>query len=209
MKNLLILLMILFCVSAVSAQNEYKTTKKAIFAVVNDGEQIEPVAFVENGKLEPVVGDDADLVNNPDFVKAYYKPKTKYNLIFGGDDVGTVTVTKDLSKSDCAANQAEISIQSKAVKPKGFVMALATNASTKKMVKGTRKLPTSAERLEIEKLVMAEMSKQNIPIKKINELRYHNLTKVDVDNDGNPEFVGTYWYNTGGKIRSLMFFIRR
>ena len=54
---------------------------------------------------------------------------------------------------------------------------------------------------------MAEMIKQKIPIKKTGELRYHNLTKIDADNDGNPEFVGTFWYNTGAKIRSLMFFI--
>ena len=209
MKNLLAMLTMLFCVAGISAQNKYtkKIVKKAVFAVMNDGKQIEPIAFIENGKLEPIVGIDTDLVNDPDFVKAYYKPKTKYNLIFGGDDSGTVTVTKDLSKTDCAANQAEISIQSKSVKPKGFVMALATNATTKKMVKGTRKLPTPAERLEIEKLVMAEMLTKNIPIKKINELRYQNLTKVDIDNDGNPEFVGSYWYNTGDTIRSLMFFI--
>lgn len=209
MKKFTVLLTVLFCVLAISAQNKYvkKVKKKTIFAVVNDGKQIEPVAFIENGKLEPIVGDDADLVKNPEFVEAYYKPKTKYNLIFGGENAGTVSVTKDLAKTDCAANQAEISILSKTVKPKGFVMALATNAAAKKSVKGTRKLPTPEERLEIEKLVMAEMLTKNIPIKKINELRYHNLTKVDVDNDGNPEFVGTFWYNTGDKIRSLMFFI--
>ncbi len=209
MKKLTVLLTVLFCVLAISAQNKYvkKVKKKTIFAVVNDGKQIEPIAFIENGKLEPIVGDDTDLVKNPEFVKAYYKPKTQYNLIFGGENAGTVKVTKDLAKTDCAANQAEISIQSKTVKPKGFVMALATNAAAKKSVKGTRKLPTPAERLEIEKLVMAEMLTKDIPIKKINELRYHNLTKVDVDNDGNPEFVGTFWYNTDDKIRSLMFFI--
>lgn len=210
MKKLTILLTILFCaLTGLSQKKEVKKEppKTTVFAVVNDGKQIEPIAYIVNGKLEPIVGEDADVVENPEFVKAYYKPKTKYNLIFGGDNVGTATVMKDLANSDCAANQAEISIKSKSVKPKGFVMALATNAATKKTVKGTRKLPTAEERLEIEKLVMAEMLKQNIPIKKINELRYHNLTKVDVDNDGNAEFVGTYWYNTGDKVRSLMFFI--
>ncbi len=213
MKKILLLVMFVFCVSGISAQKKVvtketpKKTNQPIFAVVEDGKQIEPIAFIVNGKLESIVGEDADLVNDPNFVKSYYKPKTKYNLIFGGENAGTVSVTKDLSKTDCAANQAEISIQSKSVRPKGFVMALATNAAAKKSVIGTRKLPTADERLEIEKLVMAEMLKKNIPIKKINELRYQNLTKVDVDNDGNPEFVGTYWYNTGDKVRSLMFFI--
>lgn len=210
MKKLTVLLMILFCASVVLAQKKTpkkETPKKTIFAVVNDGKQIEPLAFIENGELKPIQGEGTDEKETANFVKNHYKPKTRYNLIFGGENDGTVTVTKDLSKTDCAANQAEISIQSKSVKPKGFVMALATNATAKKSVKGTRKLPTAAERREIEKLVMAEMLKQNIPIKKINELRYHNLTKVDIDNDGKAEFVGTYWYNTGDKIRSLMFFI--
>ena len=209
MKKIIIILTVMFFVSAISAQKKdtKKITNKTVFAVVNDGKQIEPIAFIEGGKLQPIIGEDADLVNDPEFVINHYKPKTKYNLIFGGANAGTVTVTKDMAKSDCAANQAEISIQSKVVQPKGFVMALATDAVVGKKVIGTRKLPTAAERAEIEKLVMSEMLKNSIPIKKTNELRYHNLTKVDVDNDGNPEFIGTYWYNTGDKIRSLMFFI--
>lgn len=213
MKKLSVLLTIIFCASAILAQKKdvkkdtSKKINKTIFAVVGEGKQIEPIAFIKNGKLEPIVGEDEDLVNDPNFVKEHYKPKTKYNLIFGGENAGTVTVKNDLAGTDCAANQADISFVSKTFKPKGFVMALATDATANKTVKGTRKLPTAAERLEIEKLVMAEMLKNNVPIKKINELRYHNLTKVDVDNDGNPEFVGTYWYNTGAKIRSLMFFI--
>lgn len=203
MKKLWTILLILFCASVSFAQ--IKETKKPIFAVVNDGSQIEPIAFIKNGKLESF--EEPNATNDPDFVKAYYKPKTRYNLIFGGANAGTATVINDLAKTDCAKNQAKISVQSKIVKPKGFVMALATSTPAKTGVSGIRKMPTAEERLEIEKLVMAEMVKKNIPIKKINELRYHNLTKVDVDNDKNPEFVGTFWYNTGEKIRSLMFFI--
>ncbi len=203
MKKLWTCLLILFCASVGYAQ--IKETKKPIFAVVNDGSQIEPIAFIENGELKSF--DEPNATNDPDFVKSYYKPKTRYNLIFGGANAGIATVINDLAKTDCAKNQAKISVQSRTVKPKGFVMALATSAAAKRGVSGIRKLPTAEERLEIEKLVMAEMVKKNIPIKKINELRYHNLTKIDADNDKNPEFVGTFWYNTGEKIRSLMFFI--
>lgn len=205
MKKLPIILMILICVTAVFAQK--KETKKTIFAVVNDGKQIEPIAFIENGELKTISGENGEAEKNNAYLQSLYKPKAKFNLIFGGANAGTVTVIKNFADSDCAANQAEISIQSKTVKPKGFLMALATNALSKKKVSGLRKLPTVAERAEIEKLVMAEMIKQKIPIKKTGELRYHNLTKIDADNDGNPEFVGTFWYNTGAKIRSLMFFI--
>ena len=68
-------------------------------------------------------------------------------------------------------------------------------------------MPTVTERNDINKLVMDEMLAKNVPIKNTGELRYHNLTKLDVNGDGNPEFVGTYWYNTGAKKRSLLFFI--
>lgn len=204
MKKILAVLTVLLFTTAVFAQK--KDTKKVVFAVVNDGKNIEPIARIEKGELQPINDESAETAA-VDFVKEQYQPKTKYNLIFGGANAGTVTVVKDLAGTECAANQAEISIVSRRVKPKGFIMALATNDSAKKTVKGTRELPTSAERGEIEKLVMAEMIKQNIPIKKLNELRYHNLTKVDFNNDANPEFVGSFWYNTGDKIRSLMFFI--
>lgn len=205
MRKSLAILTILLCSTAIFAQK--KEVKKVIFAVVNDGKNVEPIAYIEKGGLKPINDEDAEETAVANFVKERYKPKTKYNLIFGGANAGTVTVVKDLANSECAKNQADISIVSKIVKPKGFIMALATNDLAKQTVKGTRELPSSEERGEIEKLVMAEMMKENIPIKKLNELRYHNLTKVDIDNDANPEFVGTFWYNTDDKVRSLMFFI--
>lgn len=204
MKKILVILTILLLTATVFAQK--KDARKIIFAVVNEGKNIEPIAFVEKGELKPINEENAEN-DNAVFVKERYKPKTKYNLIFGGANAGTVTVVKNLANTDCAKNQADVSIVSKKAKPKGVIMALATNGLAKRNVKGTRELPTSAERGEIEKLVMEEMKKENIPIKNTDELRYHNLTKVDVDNDNNPEFVGTFWYNTGDNIRSLMFFI--
>ncbi len=181
-------------------------TNKAIFAVLNDGKTLEPIAFIEKGKLKEI--HDAGTTEKPfDFVKAYYKPNNKLNLIFGGSNAGTATVVKDFKGSECAGNQAEISVVSTKVKPKGNLMALATNAVLKKNEKLVRKSPTAAELKDINDLVMKEMIKNKVPIKNTGELRYHNLTKLDVDGDGVAEFVGTYWYNTGAKTRSLLFFI--
>ena len=206
------LIKIFFCclilLTAVSFASAQKTTaNKTIFAVLDDGKTLEPIAFINGGKLKEIGENIVKAENRPDFVVTHYKPRTKYNLIFGGADVGTVTVIKDLAKSDCAKNQANISVQSSQVNPKGFVMALATDAAAKKSVNGTRQLPTMTERSEIEKIVMADLQSQNVPIKNINALHYHNLTKLDVDSNGTYEFVGTYWYNSGDKKRSLLFFI--
>ena len=205
MKKFLLCLSILLLFGLTAAAQK-PVPKKTIFAVLNDGKMLEPIAFIEAGKLVEL-GDAASGEQKDSFVKSHYKPKTKYNLIFGGRNAGSATVTKDLSDNDCASNMAEISVASSRVTPKGFLMALATNAVPKKTVKGVRQLPSAVERREIETLVMAEMKAKNVPIKNTGELRYHNLTKIDVNDDGRNEFVGTFWYNTGEKKRSLLFFI--
>lgn len=211
--NLLIIFSLMFGLMPAAAQKKTpakppkKTPPKAIFAVENDGKTLEPIAFIENGKLRGIAEESAEDTNKIDLVKTFYQPKTKYNLIFGGKTAGTATVVKDLADTECASNQAEISVASATVKPKGMLMALATNAVPKKTVKGVRQRPTWPERQEIEKLVTEALKTEGVPIKNAGELRYHNLTKIDVDNDGRFEFVGTFWYNTGAKLRSLLFFI--
>ncbi len=210
-RNILIILsLVLLLAASVFAQKPVAKkdtlTKKAIFGIFNDGKNLEPIVFVENGKLVEL-GEEASGEKTSAFIKKYYKPKTKYNAIFGGENVGSATIIKDFAGTDCAANQAEISTVSTKFKPKGFLMGLATDMIPKKNTKLIRQLPTFTERGEINKLVMDEMLKNKVPIKNTGELRYHNLTKLDVDGDGNPEFVGTYWYNTAAKKRSLLFFI--
>ncbi|HEX8288194.1 MAG TPA: hypothetical protein VF556_09365 [Pyrinomonadaceae bacterium] len=200
-------LAVLSVVLLIAASAVAQKSRGIIFAVVNDGKQIEPIAVIKNGKLSGVGDDVIKSENKPNFVKNHYKPRTQYNLIFGGDNAGTVKVVKDLSDTECASNQAEVSIQSNRVKPQGFVMALATDLRAKRSENGVRRLPLITERTKIEELLMAEMKDKNVPVKNTNEFRYHNLTKIDVDNDGDFEFVGSYWYNTSDKKRSLLFFI--
>ncbi|MEZ5346027.1 MAG: hypothetical protein R2681_10780 [Pyrinomonadaceae bacterium] len=204
-------LMLVVLVPYVFAQRKTPAAKKpvkdTIFAVVNDGKQIEPIAYIEQGTLKEIGSPDDASSAGSDFVKSHYKPKSKYKVVFGGRYVGVATVTKDLSDTECASNQAVVSILPRNLKFKGVLMALATSATPKKSVKGVRKRPTIAERREIETNVMMLMAAKKVPVKNIGELRYHNLTKIDVDDDGNDEFVGSYWYNTAADKRSLMFFI--
>lgn len=210
-KIFTVFLLAILSVSAAFAQVKKPAVKKpvrhTIFAVVNDGRMIEPIAFIENGSLKEIDPPDAAAESGKNFNKDHYKPKTKYNVIFGGRYVGIATVTKDLAGTGCAGNQAEVSIAPGSLKFKGFLMALATSATAKKNVKGIRKRPSPAERREIETNVMMLMAAKKVPIKNIGELRYHNLTKLDVNDDGNDEFVGSYWYNTAADKRSLLFFI--
>jgi len=198
--------------SAVFAQNRRPVTAKTkakpiIFAVINDGQAIEPLAFIDKGALEQTVGGDGEAKVLADFVKTYYQPKTTYRLIFGGADAGTVTVKSSDAKAECSKNMAQVTAQSAKAKLKGFVMALATNEPPDKPASGLRRLPTPTERAEIESLVRDEFAKQKISDKILKNLKYHNLTALDVDNDKKAEMVGSFWVETSPTSRALLFFI--
>ena len=218
MKNKKLLKSVGFCVllllsiSVVFAQKRTKQKpatkpKPIVFAVLNDGQTLEPIGEIDNGKLVGTAngGDESKLLAA--FTNKYYKPKTVYNLIFGGAANGTVTVKSYDAKSDCGKNLAQISTQSAKAKLKGFVMGLATGEKTAKTALGTRRLPTAAERSEIESLVRAEFSKQGVSANAVKNLKYYNLTALDVDNDGTTEMVGSFWVESSAKERNLLFFI--
>ncbi len=204
LKILVSLWIIAVSVLSVSAQKTAKP-KPMIFAVLNDGKTLEPIVFVENGKLVETGDGEANPVK--EFVKNYYKPQTSYNLIFGGIAAGKVTVKKGNAETECAANLADVTSVSSKVKLKGLVMGLATNAAMPKNGSGVRRMPTPTERTEIEKLVRAEFIKQKVSTNLLKILHSFNLTALDIDNDGKAELVGSYWVANKSNERTLLFFI--
>lgn len=204
--------LILFAVSMSFAQKKRKTTpaakaKTIVFAVMNEGQTLEPIGVIDKGELTATTGGDAEAKELQSFANTYYKPKTAYNLIFGGAPNGTVTVVSSNPKSDCGKNLAQAVTVSPKAKIKGFVMGLATNQKQAKKASGVRRLPTPAERAEIESLVRAEFVKQGVSSNAAKNLKYHNLTAVDADGDGNAEMVGSFWVETSAKERNMLFFI--
>ncbi len=191
-----------------------KTKRKApakprpiVFAVLDDGKRIEPIAYIENGKLAQAVDNASEAPSLLAFHRTYYKPGRAYTLMFGGANAGTLTVKGSDPKAECSANTAEVTFSSKRAKLKGNVMALATTIVPDKKNGGVRRLPTSAERSEIEALVRAEFEKQGLSAAVFRKFDYLNLTALDVDDDGQIELVGTFWSVPGPKTRSLLFFI--
>lgn len=180
-----------------------KTPKPIIFAVLNDGLTLEPIAYVNNKKLEATVNgsDESSIITA--FNKTYYKPGTIYRLVFGGANAGTSSVKSSDSKSDCSKNVATAVTKTSKTPLKGLVMGLATNAPIKSTT-GFRRKPTPAEKDEIDGLARAEFGKQKLTPK---VLRFQNLTALDLDNDGTPEFVGSYWVEIDKLTRGLLFFI--
>ena len=182
-------------------------TKAVIFAVLNGGRTLEPIAYVIDKKLETAVDGASDEAILKAFHAKYFKPKSTYPLIFGGAKAGMVAVKSSDPKMECSTHTAEVFTTSARTKLKGNVMALATNMAVNSPGNGVRRMPTPAERAEIEILVRAEMTKQKVPAAAIKKLKYQNLTAIDVDNDGVIELVGSFWAEPTAKSRSLLFLI--
>jgi len=212
MKKIIVsILIVMTLVSLIAAQRKRPPAKAkpkpVIFAVLDDGQTLEPIAAIEKGELVASVGGDGESKSLTSFVSTYYKPQTTYNLIFGGTMNGKVVVKSSSPNSDCGKNLAVVTTQSAKAKLKGLVMGLATNEATLKSAKGVRRLPTAAERSEIESLVRAEFGKQNVTANVLKKLQYYNLTALDVNDDGEAEMVGSFWVESSAKERNLLFFI--
>jgi hypothetical protein len=190
-KSFTCLLIINLSISAIFGQK----AKPIIFAVLNDGKTLEPIALIDKGKLVPASdGGDEEKIKKQ-FAKIYYKPKASYSLIFGGAKGGLVTINSSDTTAECTSNMAEISTQATKAKLSGFVMALATNAPPN-TVKSTRRQPTPTERTEITALVRAEFVKQKVAASALRNLNFHNMTALDVETDGKAEIVGTSYVVT-------------
>ena len=168
---------------------------------------LEPIATIENGSLAETTQGDSGEKAVKTFQGQYYRPKTTYDLIFGGSPVGKAMVKPGDLSGECSGNRAQATLSPPNSSIKGLVMALATNAKLTNPQPSYRRRPTAEERTEIEKLVRAELKEQDIPDAALKKLRYQNLTALDINHDGEPEFVGSYWTETAADRRDLLFFI--
>jgi hypothetical protein len=201
--------LVFLCLGTVSAQKTRPkpptAPKTVIFAVLNDGKLVEPIAYVQNKKLEQVesAGETGDLKA---FGSRYYSPKSVYTLIFGGAPDGTVAVGKSNIGSECGGNSADVVSKPATAKLYDLVMGLGTNAKLDSRP-GFRRRPTAGERSEIETFVRARFQKEGVSEEVLKNLRYQNLTALDLDHNGKPEFVGSYWVAPKADERRLLFFV--
>lgn len=175
-----------------------------IFAVLNDGKTIEPIAFIEGKRIRSAISGSDDQRNIITFGRNYYKPGANYRLVFGGANAGLVRVIKNDPRAECTATKAEVATSGNRTPLKGLVMGLATSAPMSKNRISYRRRPTASEREEIETLVRAELAKVKVTGK---SLKYHNLTALDIDDDGKAEMVGSYWVDLTKDSRGLLFFV--
>jgi hypothetical protein len=204
----LIVAAFLFAASALGQKPAPKpkaAPKPVIFAVLDGGKRVEPIASIAAGKLAGY--EFGEELQDKAFANSYYKPKSSYALVFGGAADGAIAIVKSNIGTECGGASADTAPKPVKAKLTGLVMALATNAKINTKTRAYRRKPSVEERREIEKLVTAEFAKQGASAAAVKTLRYHNLTALDVDGDDLPEFVGSYWIAPTSAERRLLFFI--
>ena len=185
-----------------------KPAKAVIFAVLNDGKAIEPIGYIgAKGAMTQAIDGASDAPALTAFHRAYFAKGKMFPLVFGGKVAGNVAVISSNSTSDCGKNMADVATKTTRSALKGNIMALATNARVTKPGSGVRRLPTAAERAEIETLVRETFTKNAISAEIAKNLKYHNLTALDVNNDGQAEMVGSFWVEPSATEREVLFFI--
>lgn len=204
MKKRNVVIFALLALLAFSTAAFGQKAKPIIFAVLSDGKSLEPIAYVEKGKLAPPVDGGDDQQKIIAFNKTYYKPGTVYRLVFGSATAGSVKVKSSDANAECSRNIGTATTTSSQTNLKGLVRGLATNAVSKNTNAVYRRKPTTAEKTEMDELARAQFLKQKLTAK---TLHYQNLTALDVDNDGKADFVGSYWVEIDKLTRGLLFFI--
>ncbi|MDI1240373.1 MAG: hypothetical protein PSX80_00455 [bacterium] len=207
MKSLLFLILILGLVTAADAQRRPAAApvKTVIFAVLNDGKAIEPIGYIgAKGSMTPAIDGASEAPLLTAFHRTYFAKGKMFPLIFGGKVAGNVTVASSDPRGECVNYLANVATKTTRSALKGNIMALATNAKIAKPGSGIRRLPTPAERAEIETLVRETLIKNAISS---DIAKYHNLTALDVNNDGQADMVGSFWVEPSATEREVLFFI--
>jgi len=209
MKPLLTLILVLGMSGSLVAQRRAAAAAKpVIFAVLNDGRVIEPIGYIgTKGAITSAIDGASEAAVANAFHRTFFAKGKMFPLIFGGKVAGNVTVTSSDPSGECSSYLANVTTKTTRTPLKGNIMALATNAKIARPGSGVRRLPTSAERAEIEALVRDAFMKEGISAEIAKNLEYHNLTALDLNSDGQAEMVGTFWVVPSATERQLLFFI--
>lgn len=190
------------------SQKKPAAAKSVIFAVLNDGKSVEPIGYISaRGAITAAIDGASERKVLNAFHKKYFTKAKTYPLVFGGKTAGTVSVVSSEPSGECVNYLGTVTTKTSRTPLKGNIMALATDAKATKPGSGVRRLPTPAERSEVEALVRAEFQKNGVSETVTGNLRSHNLTALDVDSDANAELVGSYWVDLSPTDRGLLFFI--
>jgi hypothetical protein len=151
---------------------------------------IAPIVIIEDGQyVEPPKKCD----EKETFGKSWFRLGTVYRLLFGGGEVGHVTVTKWLvpSPDECLENAAMVRMKSSRKLGRGEV-ALATNSKSIGHKKSLRRPPTMEEQAKILKLGQEIFRANGVSEEQMQSMNAYGLVVIDVDGDGINEMLGSF-----------------
>lgn len=132
------------------------------------------------------------------FAAAYYRTGQTYRLLYGGNELGTVSV-KDLKTCDMTA--ANVLVQSTA---KFEGRGLVTNSDSLGRKPLDYRDLTEAEKTAIMKLVQPSFRRAGVDVPKFEGVA-NGAVAADLDGDGKSELIGTF--ATGAKMQHTLFII--
>jgi len=209
--SLLLLLLSVGSTAQTKALQEGNAKATVLFVVSAQqvlGAYVVPFVVIEQGQFKPPVAGDSGADEISKFAKTYYAKGSRYRILFGGGEAGSLLIKKSNKDSECGATSADVTLQTQARLNKN-VMALATNSNSLGGAKSTRRSPTATERAALMPLVQAAYKQKGVPAALLQSLTTINLTALDLDNDGKAELVGSFVVKkqTGGAARYALFLI--
>ncbi len=212
------ILLALFLIASESERaqdNEKKPTnaKTVIFAVSgSDQIRIDPIVILDRGRyLQPPDGVDQDGERFHDtpassmFAADYYRSGRTYNLLFGGGRSGAATVIGRTSRA-CISLAASVRLET-SIKVGGWVMALAANSDSLGFAESSRRALSPDERSAVLELARRTYSRRGVPASLTKSITVTNLTAVDLERDGRPEFVGSFRIERNEKAYLLFLLV--
>ncbi|HEX8557684.1 MAG TPA: hypothetical protein VF668_06275 [Pyrinomonadaceae bacterium] len=190
--------------SAARAQSKF-----AAFVVTgSNGEtQVEPVALVDGGgAFEEPVSAGAEEGAASAFFERYYRPGTRYRLIYGGAEAGSVTI-REATRAECAPMAARAQLSTTVRLGRSF-MALATDAPRALRAGSSRRAPTAREQAAALRLAKSVLLGKRAPAAAVNRSTATlSLVATDLDGDGRDELVGSFLVRSGPRVRDGLFLV--
>ena len=189
--------------SAILSPRIPESPDPVIFALLNEGKTIEPIARVVDGQLKEWIAiDGAD--NSARFRSVYYQKGKTYTVTSGGKSAGKIAVVSNNPEAECTADLAEVAYTSGKWSFGPFGQSLATSLEPANSTSGLRRASNATEKSSLDKLALSALQKQGFRVSKLKKSTY---TIVNADNDNMVEAVGTCVAAPEARKRILLFFI--
>ena len=194
---------------AAPAQRRPAAKGPLVFAVTRrpDGVvEFEPITSYRRGRFTGSVTGESDEAELARFARQYYRAGTRYRLIWGGAEAGTVIAKASQRNVECSRASATAEVET-SVRLGGNLMALATDSPTLGRAQGSRRAPTDAERALVSERVREVFRQKGVPESALGGAKTINLTATDTNGDGAAELIGSFMVKHGAEVYDQVFLL--